>query len=363
MRAIDALNVMKEGHDGSGVGLYMADLGGEFEGYKGLPILSGIVTLEGLGKLDQYMFEKGFMPMHQLSFEPGRTPPPLTPKRYTYLVRVYDIPREWKSLSEQERSDRLLQTRLHLRKMGLEDDSIIVYSFWPDSIMIKEIGDPVEVARYLGLDREGLTARTVMAQGRQNTNYDITLYACHPFFLQGYATMTNGENTAFVPIREYLTSRGFPGYVGYSSDSEVFCHILHYVHKRLGMSLEAYKHTITPLKDETLRRHPDGDTLRMMKHTLRPLIIDGPNMVIGCLPDHTMFMVQDSKKLRPGVCGGRPGLFAFSSEMCGLEYMIPNRDRERDVQPMGADMVVVDRARKEMRIWSQWDRYALRRAA
>lgn len=34
--------------------------------------------------------------------------------------------------------------------------------------------------------------------------------------------MTNGENTAFVPIREFLMSRGFPGYMGYNSDSEVF---------------------------------------------------------------------------------------------------------------------------------------------
>ena len=24
-----------------------------------------------------------------------------------------------------------------------------------------------------------------MAQGRQNTNYAINLYACHPFFIQG----------------------------------------------------------------------------------------------------------------------------------------------------------------------------------
>jgi hypothetical protein len=61
--------------------------------------------------------------------------------------------------------------------------------------------------------------------------------------------MTNGENTAIVPIREYLTSRGYPGYVGYQSDSEVFTHILHFAHKQLGMGLEMYKHLLTPLKD------------------------------------------------------------------------------------------------------------------
>jgi hypothetical protein len=59
---------------------------------------------------------------------------------------------------------------------------MIVFSFWPDVIMIKEIGDPMQVATHLNLDRKELKARIVMAQGRQNTNYAINLYACHPFF-------------------------------------------------------------------------------------------------------------------------------------------------------------------------------------
>ena len=45
-------------------------------------------------------------------------------------------------------------------------------------------------------------------------------------FLVSFLSMTNGENTAFIPIKEYLLSRGFPGYVGYQSDSEVFAHIM-----------------------------------------------------------------------------------------------------------------------------------------
>jgi hypothetical protein len=48
MVAIDALNVMKEGHDGSGVGLFMRDLSGPFEEMKDAPILSGIFTESGL---------------------------------------------------------------------------------------------------------------------------------------------------------------------------------------------------------------------------------------------------------------------------------------------------------------------------
>ncbi|MFP4388027.1 MAG: glutamate synthase, partial [Desulfococcaceae bacterium] len=198
---------------------------------------------------------------------------------------------------------------------------------------------------------------------RQNTNYAINLYACHPFFLEGYSTMTNGENTAFIPIKEYLMSRGFPGYAGYQSDSEVFTHILHYAHKELGLSLEAYKHVITPLSPEDLAAHPDAELLKTLKRACRRLIIDGPNCVIGSLIDHSLFMVQDRKKLRPGVVGGRPGRFAFSSEMCGLDSAIPDRDKTQDFQPMYLDTAIVGPDRQEVRICRQTDPLHLQRSA
>ena len=242
-----------------------------------------------------------------------------------------------------------------MRKMGEKDGSMIVFSFWPDTIMIKEIGEPIDIAEYLGLDRKEWKARIMLVQGRQNTNYAITLYACHPFFIQGISTMTNGENTAFVPIKEFLISRNFPGYFDYQSDSEVFTHIMHYSMYKLGFGLDAYKHIITPLKDAELEKHPSGATLRMLKHSLRPLTIDGPNCVMGCLPDKTIFLVQDSKKLRPGIAGGKPGVFAFASEMCGLDFAIPDRDKTKDFQPMKYDTVFVGPDRKEMKKWTQWE--------
>jgi glutamate synthase domain-containing protein 1 len=215
------------------------------------------------------------------------------------------------------------------------------------------------IAEYLGLNRKELQARTILAQGRQNTNYAINIYACHPFFIQGMASMTNGENTAFVPIREFLMSRGEPGYTGYQSDSEVFTHILHYTQRHLGLGLEMYKHVITPLKDEELQRHPNDAFLRNIKQSCRPLIIDGPNCVIGCLPDKTLFMVQDSKKLRPGIVGGGDGTFAFSSEVCGIDAAIPHRDKSSDFQPMKYDTVFVGPEREEVKKWSQWEELSL----
>ena len=353
MIAIKALEVMKEGYDGSGIGLFLTDLGGPFEEIKDAPILSGIFSHSGIKRLDQFMMELGFMTKYKLSIKPPKTPPPGVPKRDVYLVRAYEYPESWEGLSQEEKEHRLMTIRLTLRQMGEESGDMVVFSFWPDVIMIKEIGDPVDVAEYLQLDRKELSARIIMAQGRQNTNYAINLYACHPFFIQGIATMTNGENTAFVPIREFLMSRGFPGYIGYQSDSEVFTHILHYIHKKLGLGIEYYKHVITPLQDEDLVHHPQGKFLKMLKETCRRLIIDGPNCVIGVLPDKTMFMVQDRKKLRPGIVGGKEGVFVFSSEACALEAALPDRDRTKDFQPMYLDTVVVPPDRKEMKIWRQ----------
>ncbi len=351
--AVNALNVMKEGHDGSGVGLYLNGLGGPFGEMPDAPILSGIFTESGMRMLDDYAADQGFLAKHSVTIDPKQSPPPGTPRRGVYLVRAYEPPAEWEDMGEAERGIRMTQFRLALRHMDQDKDDLKVFSFWPDTIMLKEVGDPVTIAEYLDLDREEFFARRILAQGRQNTNYAINLYACHPFFIQGICTMTNGENTAFVPIREYLESRNVPGYEGYNSDSEVFTHILHFSLYRLGLPVEAYKHVITPLSDDELQDHPDKEFLKNLKQICRKMIIDGPNCVIGCIPGGSMFMVQDRKKLRPGVVGGKPGLFAFSSEICGLNEAIPDRDKTKDFQPMYLDTAIVGPDCSEVKICRQ----------
>lgn len=353
MLAIKALDIMKEGHDGSGMGLLLQDLGGPFEEMKDAPILSGIFSKEGIRRLDLFMMDKGFLTKYKISLNVSKKPVDSIPKRDLYLIRAYELPEEWYNLEPDEISKRLMMIQLQIREMGEEKKDMIVFSFWPDTIMIKEIGDPMQLADYLGLDRKELHARIIMAQGRQNTNYAINLYACHPFFIKGYSTMTNGENTAFIPIKDFLTSRDFPGYRGYQSDSEVFAHILHYSMVGIGLGIDAYKHVITPLQEDDLKKHPNADFLSHLKRTCRPLIIDGPNCIIGTLPDHSLFMVQDRKKLRPGVVGGKPGLFGFSSEICGLDAVIPDRDKTKDIQPMHIDTVIVSPDRQEVKICRQ----------
>ena len=351
MENILALETMKEGHDGSGMGLMLKDLGGFAEALKKHPVLSGICSHDGLKTLDEFMGRQGFREVHM--WNPETRPVAGIERRDCYFAKFYDYPEPYKESPWKEKEALLLRTRLALRKMGEADESIVVFSFYPDVLTLKEVGDPLALGEFFGLEKDGLKAKIILAQGRQNTNYAINLYACHPFFIQGFGSMTNGENTAFVPIRQYLMSRGMPGYIGYQSDSEVFTHILHYTVRELGFPFTYYKDVITPLKNEDAGARPDADALRLIRQSLRMLVIDGPNYIIGFLPDGTCFAVQDSKKLRPGAVGGIKGKYAFMSEECGLDRAVPGRDRSLDVFPMKYDLVTVPAGATEVRVWDQ----------
>ncbi|HIP83554.1 MAG TPA: glutamate synthase [Desulfocapsa sulfexigens] len=362
---LQGMEAMQEGYDGSGLGLLLRGL--EFEDFKynpKFPILSGIAhTEEAWHRLNSFMENRGFELRYDHEFE---TRPELieAKDRYRYFLRAYKIPASLSAKSKDEIETELMLTRLALRKDGEDHgNDLTTFSFWPDVATIKEVGWPLEIGDALNLSDNRIKSRVCMAQGRQNTNYGINLYACHPFFIQGIATMTNGENTAFVPIRDWLLGKHFPGYTGYQSDSETFTHILHYTLKKLKLPLQAYKHIITPLRGEELTKHPQGEFLKGLRDSCRRLIIDGPNAVIATLPDETCMLVMDQKKLRPATVGGRPGAWAIASEMCGVDALIPDRDPSLDFQPMREHTIIVPPERKELTIWSQHDPYPLGQAA
>jgi hypothetical protein len=362
---LTAMEAMQEGYDGSGLGLLLRGL--EFTDYKynaDDPILSGIAhTEEALARLNAIMDERGFAQKYDHEFDVDMSK--IEAKdRFKYVLRVYKKPAAWATLATEEVEHELMMTRLALRADGeAHNGDLTAFSLWPDVAMIKEVGWPMGVGEALGLASGRIKARVCMAQGRQNTNWGINLYACHPFFIEGVATMTNGENTAFLPIKDWLTGKGFPGYIGYQSDSEVFAHILHYVTRQLKLPLPVYKHVITPLKNSELAVHPQGGFLRGLRDVCRRLIIDGPNAVIGTLADETTILVMDAKKLRPATVGGKPGEWAIASEMCGVDAMIPDRDRSKDFQPMREHTIIIPPDRQEIEIWSQFDQFPQTQAA
>ncbi len=362
---ISAMQAMREGYDGSGLGLLLRGL--EFADYKydsKDPVLSGIAhTPEALHRLDDIMEGKGFRLKYDHEFETDRSMVEAQ-DRFKYILRVYKQPEAWASFTEEKIEEELLMTRIGIRLDGeTHGADLTVFSLWPDVGMIKEVGWPLKIGKAFKLNEDRIKSRICFAQGRQNTNYGISLYACHPFFIQGVCTMTNGENTAFTPIKDWLSGRGFPGYMGYQSDSEVFAHILHYVTKQLGLPLQVYKHVMTPLSNAELAVHPQGDFLLGLRQVCRRLIIDGPNAIIGSLPGETCMIAMDAKKLRPMMIGGNPGEWAAASEMSGVDAMIPVRDRANDFQPMRQHTVIIPPDRQELEIWSQFDQFPQNQAA
>ena len=339
---LTAMEAMKEGYDGSGLGLLLRGM--EFEDFKynpRFPILSGIAhTEKAWHRMTDYMEEMEYELKydHRFAMRPELIE---AQDRYRYFMRAYRMPVEFRDESDELREAELLRARLALRKLSTEEDPLTIFSFYPDVAMIKEVGWPMQIGDALCLHDGQLKSRVCMAQGRQNTNYGINLYACHPFFIQGISTMTNGENTAFVPIRDWLLGKNFAGYTGYHSDSEVFTHILHYTLKQLKLPLQAYKHIITPLSNAELAKHPQGEFLAGLRQVCKRLIIDGPNAVIGTLPDETSLLVMDQKKLRPAMVGGRDGVWGIASEMCGVQALIPDRNPSLDFQPMREHTVII----------------------
>jgi hypothetical protein len=177
MENILALETMKEGHDGSGLGLVLKGLGGEFEDLKEYPVFSGICSRRGLENLNEYMKAQGFEELHHWEPKIRLLPGFETRVRDHYVVKAYNYPEAYRYMPMEEKEELLMQTRLALRSIGERDESIFAFSFYPDVITLKEVGDPLQLGEYLGLDRDDLKAKIIFAQGRQNTNY--TIYAAN----------------------------------------------------------------------------------------------------------------------------------------------------------------------------------------
>ena len=343
----------QEGHDNSGFAMVMQDLYGIFSAHKDKPLLSMACTQKGSRLVEDYMDAHNFSPVMELIPVPNKQPNLDIKAMPYYIFRVYDYPEDMTFQSEKQKEDLLLDTRLAIRKILSESGQGYVYSFWPDVLTLKEIGDPRDIATYFRLweDDGTLTAKSIVAQCRQNTNYDIVRYAAHPFFLQGYTLCANGENTFYTKNKEFQKSL-HRGYIGFESDSQCFLNTLHYVHHELKWPLPYYKHVITPLPFEEMEEREDKDVLTAIRESLAHLEINGPNTIIGVLPDGDMITCCDSKKLRPVVVGKDENMVVISSEVCGINEILPDRDETKDIYPNEREIVVID-GDLEVKRWKQ----------
>ena len=352
-QALLLMQSQQKGHDNSGFAMVMHDLGGIFEGYKHLPTLSLACTDEGLKIAEDILHAAGFQRVLQWVPETNDQPGLDIITMPNYVFETFDYPKHYKKAGQREKEELLLDMRLKIRRALEKDETGFVYSFWPDVLTLKEIGDPRDIGTYFNLwevDKRFM-AKVITAQCRQNTNYDIVRYAAHPFFLQGYTALANGENTFYLKNVEFQ-QKLHRGYIGFESDSQCFLYTLHFAHRELGWPLSYFKHVITPLPFEEIEHRDDKDSLLSIRQSLAHLEINGPNTIIGVLPDNTLFTCCDAKKLRPIVVGRSEDMVVFSSEVCGINEILPERDWETDIYPHEREIVAIDE-NLEVHRWRQ----------
>ena len=350
-KALQLMRSQQKGHDNSGFAMIMQDLGGIFENYKGLPILSMACTNKGTKIAEDILHTIGFVRVMQWNPDVHPAPELNIQPMPNYVFEVFNYPASYKYAPQEEKEELLVDTRLRLRRELEKKDDGYVYSFWPDVVTLKEIGDPKDIGTYFGLWQEDddFTAKIITAQCRQNTNYDIVRYAAHPFFLQGYTALANGENTFYERNKLFQKSLN-KGYIGFESDSQCFLYTLHYINKILKWPLSYYKHTITPLPFDETKKREDKEILLRIKASLAHLEINGPNTIIGVLPDGTLFTCCDSKKLRPVVVGRTDDTVIITSEVTGINEVLPERNWEEYIYPHEREMVVIN---NDLRV-SRW---------
>lgn len=351
--ALKLMRSQQEGHDDSGFAFVMQDMGGLFENYKDLPLLSMAATIEGTRIVEDILNEIGFSRVMQWTPDVNHDKNLKIVAMPNYIFQVVQYPKSYKHATKLEKEQLLIDTTLKIRKALDENNSGYIYSFWPDVLTIKEIGSPKDIGTYFNLwdGNKNLTSNIITAQCRQNTNYDIVRYAAHPFFIEGYTGLANGENTFYEKNKHYQKSL-YKGYIGFESDSQCILYTLHYIHKILKWPIEFFKHAITPLEYDEIIKRKDADTLLRIKAALSNLEINGPNTFLGVTPNKELLCVCDSKKLRPVVIGQDENMVIMTSEVVGINDILPNRNREMDIYPKENELIIIDNDLKARR-WQQ----------
>ena len=152
-KTLELMRSQQKGHDNSGFAFVMQDLGGIFETYKDLPVLSMACTDMGIRIAEDILHQAGFVRLMQWTPDINKTAKNLNIcPMPNYVFEVFNYPKMYKYATQEEKEELLLDTRLKLRAALEDNDNGYVYSFWPDTLMLKEIGDPKDIGTYFNLN-------------------------------------------------------------------------------------------------------------------------------------------------------------------------------------------------------------------
>ena len=149
--ALKLMRSQQEGHDDSGFAFVMQDLGGLFENYKELPLLSMAATVEGTRLAEDILREIGFTRVMQWSPDINHKKGLKIEAMPNYMFEVVQYPKSYRHATKEEKEELLIDTSIKIRKVLEETNSGFIYSFWPDTLTLKEIGSPKDIGTYFNL--------------------------------------------------------------------------------------------------------------------------------------------------------------------------------------------------------------------
>ena len=210
---------MQKGHDNSGFAMVMQDLGGAFQIQDDFHCFRWRAPRSAWSAPKRSSRDLGFTP--KFDYQPDVVNPPgLEFRRMPhYVFRNYRYPEALERPSAQptpEQKKLLVETRLKIRQALAEDQSGLCLFLLARRADAERDRRPARHWHVLPIVERttGCKARVISAQCRQNTNYQIVRYAAHPFFLEGYTLMGNGENTFYQKNKEFQQQL-HPAYVGF----------------------------------------------------------------------------------------------------------------------------------------------------
>lgn len=194
--------------------------------------------------------------------------------------------------------------------------------------VFKEVGFPRDVAKISGLLDQKVEADLWLAHTRQPTNSPGMFPVwSHPFAFLDCAIIHNGDISSFGANMEFLASRGVTSLVG--TDSEVVTHLLDYLVRVEGLSIEDAAMLMSNPYNKWLDRMPIGrqDSIRQLIVSHKSACLDGPFTVIAGYADGNdtyMLGLIDRSKFRPIIVGEDEENLFIASEECSIRAISPH---------------------------------------
>lgn len=343
---LESISILcEQGKNSTATGVLLKNLGGPFLKMKKYPILSGIFTREGLRKLDIFMLDQGFMTKYKITFK-------IYPEKrdgMLFIIRVYDLPNYWEQLDKKESDDKLMEIRKIIKERGKEKNDMTVFSFWPDTITLKDNSHPLEFIDTFEIHRKEFEAKTILISV-DKTEYNQNMYGFCPTFTHGYATI-NTNGICCEKNREFLNS-GKKSYQC-SNNCETITELVRYACSFLALDIKNVKHVLYPLRNEELKKHNDSGFLSGLKQSCRRLSLDGPECLAGLTPDDNLFLIKDPDSITPGIIGKEANFLAFASDISVLDTLMPCRNKDKDYFPKRNETVIFDTNSIKMNIYNQ----------